>query len=994
MAKTQTEVLRVFLSSTAIDMEKHRQEVSNSILRLNNLPVKMESFGAQPSSPVAVCKAKLEEANAIVVMIANRYGWVPTVEEGGDGKKSITWIEIETAMDKGIPIFAYILDEKYIGWNQPSEQDQLENAKTQEEAIEVYEKVKNLKELKTFLNTKAGLVREKFTTPDNLASKVTSDIANWLLKASNATITATITTKKQTFRYHAVHPLQPAPHFRGRKQLLEELLQWWGEPVTPDRVRSLVAIGGTGKTAIIEHFLKTLDKKKLVGNILVWSFYDEPNTDAFLKEACIFFTGKEPDGIGGKLEILQRTLGAENNQNLIVLDGLERVQSEGKGNSIRAKGDLEDHRLKNLLRAITIGLGNTRALITSRFKLTDLEQWENAGYKSHDLEVLDHESAVEVLKAWEVKGSDEKLLHIAESVGRHALSVSVLGSYLNHYCNCDPDQITEFSLEEISPDEPQAAKLARILGGYAKSLPDEERDFIIRLSAFPNGVTINIFGYLIDAGGKIAGALTGINQAKLARIAEKLKKQGLIYSYNKSASIVYTAHPFLRDYFRKLLGIKPEDIHNVVRNELAIGLDTKPENKPTDSETLDRYEALIEHNILAGHYENAISIYIDVMSGRGVNCHLYHEVGDYSRLMRIISYFCEDGRPENLSDQIDDTIKNALLSELALASIMLGDLKSGESSVKLEMDISLKSKLFHHHAQGLQNYALVNSLLGKFPLSKQLLEKSFEYIEIDMKERGYREESKMYVKRSSTGHLSYIYYCLGETQKAKEYFDKATEMYDGQLFSASSYFEFEFLHAIGKNEEAVLKAKMCLDTNILKDLSITHYYLGILALPDSISEAYEHLQKIQEWTDRSGEMLSVIYSYMLSSEIAYCSGNLPAALSEATTALNHAENCGYGKIIIDTQLLLAKIYLTIPDYNSALAMARSAYEKSAHDDCQYAWGIANGLHLCGVCHIGLGNQEDLARMRLEKALEIREKIKHPEVEETRKLLSELSPKKK
>jgi len=129
----------------------------------------------------------------------------------------------------------------------------------------------------------------------------------------------------------------------------------------------------------------------------------------------------------------------------------------------------------------------------------------------------------------------------------------------------------------------------------------------------------------------------------------------------------------------------------------------------------------------------------------------------------------------------------------------------------------------------------------------------------------------------------------------------------------------------------------------------------------------------------------------LAAEIATCSGDHATAVSEATTGLNHAESCGYGQFAIDLLLQLARIHIAIPDYRTALGHARNALDRSQHPDCQYAWGEANGLHFCGVCQTGLG-EFDLARMRLEAALKIREKIQHPELEETRRLLIELPQK--
>jgi tetratricopeptide (TPR) repeat protein len=138
-------------------------------------------------------------------------------------------------------------------------------------------------------------------------------------------------------------------------------------------------------------------------------------------------------------------------------------------------------------------------------------------------------------------------------------------------------------------------------------------------------------------------------------------------------------------------------------------------------------------------------------------------------------------------------------------------------------------------------------------------------------------------------------------------------------------------------------------------------------------------------------MESIIRAHVLASEIAYYSQDYTAALSEATIGLSHAENCGYGKFQIDILLQLSKIQLSIPDYKTALSFARKALDKSVHPDCSYAWGEANGSHLCGICHKALGEYE-LASQRLTAALKIREKIQHPEVEETRKLLAELPPK--
>lgn len=103
---------------------------------------------------------------------------------------------------------------------------------------------------------------------------------------------------------------QPAPHFSGRAALVSRLSTWVDDTASPDRI--LVAAGGTGKTAIVEQVLRGLQQRwprPGAGQVLVWSFYEKPDADAFLRECGQLLLG-EPDDAppGGQLERLQRGL--------------------------------------------------------------------------------------------------------------------------------------------------------------------------------------------------------------------------------------------------------------------------------------------------------------------------------------------------------------------------------------------------------------------------------------------------------------------------------------------------------------------------------------------------------------------------------------------------------------------------------------------------------------------------------------------------------------
>ena len=684
---------------------------------------------------------------------------------------------------------------------------------------------------------------------------------------------------------------------------------------------------------------------------MVWSFYEDPNTDAFLEEALRVFAGEERNeqGIGGRLGRLQHALSTGEQAHLLVLDGLERVQSEGK--SGRAWGELEDHRIKNLLRSIAAGLGKTRAIITSRFKLTDLAQWEQRGYRGIELDTLDAQGAVNLLRAWAVKGEDATLHALAESLGRHALSVSVLGSYLKNYCNGDPAAAAEFQLDEAGVDDSQAAKLSRILASYAKNLSADERDLLIRMTIFPRGISVEILGYLIAAGGEIAGALVGFDQGKLLRLANRLCNLGLVYTYQLRNSITYTAHPFLREYFRQLLGIPPEQIHEAVRGKLAVGLETKPDNKPRDTQMLDRYEALIEQTILAGRMEDAFELYYNAMSGSDDQDHLYHILGDYGRMARILSQFSENGQPETLGVELSANHRAYLINNWGLAANALGDLALAGRCYEIVSELYRKDEDWNYLSQGLQNSAFVAMAQGVFPVAKKLLTEAIEHAVDDDK----------YLRRSNHGFLAATCHALGEIEEAQDNFKKATAFIGQPLYSLSAIYEAEHLISLGQKEQAytltknnLSKAKTEKWPNII---SHSHILLGLFLLPDSIGIAREHLDQVRQWTDQSGHMECILRAHKLAAEIALCIGDLDAAIAEATSGLNQAEACGFGRFAIEFLLQLARIQLAMPDPGAALVYARRALDWSSQVEVRYAWGIAEAAELCGSCHRALGEHE-------------------------------------
>jgi hypothetical protein len=156
-------VLRIFISSTAVDLRDYRDRVRDAVLRLENLPVAMETFSAQSGQPASECMRMASEADAVVCIVAHRYGYVPPLELGGDGDRSITWLEVDAAKRAGKPVFAFLVDPN-APWTAVKEQDRL--VSEPEKAQEIIRAVQKLQEFKAYLGRER--TRRTFKSPEDL----------------------------------------------------------------------------------------------------------------------------------------------------------------------------------------------------------------------------------------------------------------------------------------------------------------------------------------------------------------------------------------------------------------------------------------------------------------------------------------------------------------------------------------------------------------------------------------------------------------------------------------------------------------------------------------------------------------------------------------------------------------------------------------------------------------------------------------------------------
>ncbi len=781
----------------------------------------------------------------------------------------------------------------------------------------------------------------------------------------------TVTRAEKRAEIRIVHALQPAPHFHGREELVQGLAAWVSDLTSPDRVWSLVAAGGTGKTAVVEKVVAGMRAGE--ANVLVWSFYEQPDADAFLRECNQLFLGEDEGPAGGRLERLERGL-RDGRPHLIVLDGLERVQADAGGGKVR--GELSDHSLKLLLRAMAAGLGRARALVTSRYPLVDLQDWTNRGYRDTSLDDLSPEAAVAVLRGWGVVGDDDALRVAAAQVGYHALSVAVLGSYLHSFADGRIEAVEAFELDAVTGDDPRAAKLARVLAYYAERLPEEERELLARISVFPRGVTIDLLGVLVDAGGEVAGLLLKA-KPRLVALLGSLRARGLVFQYQSDEAVTWTAHPFLRERFRGLLGCPAERVFDVVAQALGAGLEKRPHTKPTDPATLDRYERLIEATRLAGREQEAFELY---WYGLGAYEHLGWVLGEYERGYRILAAFSATGSPADLGVTMAPLQRSLLATHLSLFAMNLGRLEEARAIRRL--DDRWKTSLAEpkETSIGLQNSSEVAFDLGRLAEARGLATEAKNEAET---------ASDDTVTKNSLAYRASAAHALGDVAAARADFAAATEPEGEALYSLSGAQHARHHLDLGDLDAARALA----DHGLAK--AYRHgwndeipWFAALLARID-LAEGRDptpHLDAIRAWTSRTGDMEYIIEAHLLAARYLLTRGDIQSALGEAETGLLHAVACGFGLLRIELLVALARIRLAWPDPPRAIQAAREALDLAAHPDCGYAWGEADAAQAWGEAYFANGELA-LARRAFTRALDVRRRIEHPGASETERWLA-------
>ncbi len=401
----------------------------------------------------------------------------------------------------------------------------------------------------------------------------------------------------------------PGPYLIGRETELARLDAAWEDPRI--HVLTLIAFGGTGKSALVSRWLDGVAATGYRGarRVLDWSFYSQgseervTSADRFLDHALTWFGDPDPKAGAPRDRGLRLAELVRKEPTLLILDGVEPLQHPP--NHPQA-GRLKDPGLAALLKALAAANPGL-CVVTTRERFADLDGFPSAAPQV-DLESLSPEAGAELLKTLGVKGKDSEFLAELKRFGNHALTLSLLGGYLSKACGGDIRRAKEVDLAGAA--ERKGGHALRVIGTYAVWLGEGPEMAALRLlGLFDRPAQPKAIAAL-----RAKPALPGLTEP-LADLGDEawnlalssLRDHGLLLPADSYHPDTLDAHPLVRVFFQEDLEKHHPEAWKAGNERLYEHLKKEAPDLPDTLEAMEPLFTAVIHGCRAGRQKEALA---------------------------------------------------------------------------------------------------------------------------------------------------------------------------------------------------------------------------------------------------------------------------------------------------------------------------------------------------------------------------------------------------
>lgn len=666
---------------------------------------------------------------------------------------------------------------------------------------------------------------------------------------------AWIATAPQAFKLNHDHfnVAQYAPAvLLGREGETQTLNDAWNAAIqdqTPRlRVLTVVALGGEGKTSLVAKWANTLASENWRGAsaVFAWSFYSQgtreqssASSDLFLKEALVFF-GEEAlansaQNAYEKAKQLARRIAEE--KALLILDGLEPLQYPPASSEV---GKLRDHGIATLLKDLARHSSGL-CVVTTRYPLPELNTFMPATVHEIRLPRLPLAAGVQLLKSYEVKGQTTELEKLVEDVKGHALTLSLLGSYLRDAYAGDIRKRDLIALDEAD-DEVQGGHAFRVMDAYVNwfasggSDPAQQKKARQALALwrlmglFDRPAPADCLAELFKSPAipDLTDDLMGLKEAQRnLRLSDLAKANLLTTNYDAAGELLSVdAHPLIREYFaQKLRNEQSGAWQNAHRRIYKHLCKTQEGEQPTLAQ-LQPLFAAVAHGCAAGlHQEVMDKVYWPRIQRKGKN-YLCQQLGAFSDDLATVAHFFTtpwDTPAAGLTEEV----KPFVLNWAGFRLRALGRLREARELMQVGMERQVNNKDWKNAASAASNLSELHLTLGEMAQALANSKRSVDYAD---------QSGDMFMRTfTCTTHADALHQA-GHTAAALALFREAEQLQQERqpafprLYSLWGFRYCDLLLAQG-NTEAVLErveqwVKWRLDGDSLLGRSLEYLTLG------------------------------------------------------------------------------------------------------------------------------------------------------------------------
>jgi tetratricopeptide (TPR) repeat protein len=706
----------------------------------------------------------------------------------------------------------------------------------------------------------------------------------------------------------------------GRELELDMLDGAWADSNT--NVLSLIAWGGVGKSALVNHWLRKMARDNYRGaeKVYAWSFYRQGTSeqgvsaDQFIDAALRWFGDTNPTegSPWDKGERLARLI--KRQRTLLLLDGLEPLQyAPGRG---QREGALKEQSMQALLRELAArnpGL----CVITSRLPVADLNDFEGDTARRINLEHLSPQAGAEVLKAQRVVGEQSELEKASAEFGGHALAITLLGSYLKNVYKGDISQ--RHGVDILKEDEELGGHAQRVMASYERWFGEVPELAVLRmLGLFDRPADGQAITALRAAPGipGLTDTLQNSSEEDWRRTLVRLRSARLIADEDPKQPNTLDAHPLVREHFKRQLKRHRPDAWREGNDRLYEHLKKRTKEFPDTVEEMAPLYTAVAHGCAAGrHQEALLEVYYRRIC-RGEEFFSIAKLGAFGADLAALGSFFDPPWQKPVPE-LSDEYQAFILGHAGSCLRALGRLTEAVqlSQAGLEARISLRD--WRNASAVAINLSELYLIIGDLRQALAYAEQSRELA--DRSGDSFRRmvgETKLADALSQAGRLSEAEEAFREAERMQQDYQTQSPL----LYSLPGFLYCDLLLGQGKYEEVESRASQTLQVakrNLwLLDIALDLLSLGRAYLlrtreeeTDDYAQATDYLNQAVNSLRQAGTLHHLPRGLLARAELRILKGDFSRARADLDGAMSIAARGEMGLHQVDCHLGYARLHV-------------------------------------------------------------------------------------